>query len=102
MAQVIVSLLAQSDTAYIVAYLAGKAGYAVAAKYAADFEAVYERLAIFPDSGHSRRAVGPHVRIGIVAPYILIHEHDRASDSVTILRIVHGKRKITGKLLRGG
>jgi hypothetical protein len=38
MAQVIVSLLAQSDTASVVADLAGKAGDAVAAKIAADFE----------------------------------------------------------------
>jgi hypothetical protein len=34
-------------------------------------------------------------------PYIVIYEYDRAKDVVTILRIVHGRRKITGKLLRG-
>ena len=101
MARVIVSLLAQSDTAYIVADLAGKAGQAVAAEYLADFEAIYERLTVHPESGPTRPTVGRHVRIGIVSPYILLYEHDRASDTVTIFRIVHGKRKITGKLLRG-
>src|SRR6516225_2361148 len=70
MARLIISLLAQSDTAYILSDLAGKAGYAVAAKYAADFESLYERLAVFPDSGHPRPAVGPHVSIGIASPYI--------------------------------
>jgi plasmid stabilization system protein ParE len=102
MARLIISLLAQSDTAYILSDLAGKAGYAVAAKYAADFESLYERLAVFPDSGHPRPPSG---RMSVSASCRLtsmIHDHDQASNSVTILRIVHGKRKIKGKLLRGG
>jgi toxin ParE1/3/4 len=52
-----------------------------------------------PASGAPRPAIGPHVRIGIVSPYIVIYEHDAAQDTVTIFRIVHGRRKITGKML---
>jgi toxin ParE1/3/4 len=100
MARVIVSLLAQADAAYIVTDLAGKAGQSVAAKYAASFEALYERLGAHPDSGAPRPVLGPQVRIGIVSPYIVIHEHIKADDAVTILRIVHGHRKITRRLLR--
>jgi plasmid stabilization system protein ParE len=102
MAQVIVSLLAQADTDCIVTDLAEKAGYNVAAGYVASFEAIYARLAAHPDSGAPRPAIGRHVRIGIASPYIVIYEYVEASDTVTIFRIVHGRRKISGKLLRGG
>jgi toxin ParE1/3/4 len=101
MARVVVSLLAQADTAAIVIDLTDKAGHRVAVEYAASFEALYERLAAYPDSGAPRPAIGRHVRIGIVSPYIVIYEPDSASDTVTIFRIVHGRRRITGKLLRG-
>jgi plasmid stabilization system protein ParE len=34
-----------------------------------------------------------------VPPYIVIYDHEQAADLVTVLRIVHGRRRITGKLL---
>ena len=102
MARIIVSLLAQADTASIVTDLTEKAGYNVAAEYVASFEVLYERFAVHPDSGAPRPAIGPDVRIGVVFPYIVIYGHDQTSDTVTIFRIVHGRRKISGKLLRGG
>ena len=101
MPQVIVSLLAQADTASIVTDLVSNAGYRVAVRYAADFEALYDRLSLYPGSGSPRPAIGSRIRIGLVWPYIVIYRHDRTKDTVTIARIVHGKRKITGKLLRG-
>jgi toxin ParE1/3/4 len=101
MARVVVSLLAQSDTRYILSGLAAVAGLGVASKYAAEFEALYERLTVHPESGPSRSAIGQYVRIGVVSPYVLIYEYDHASDVVTIFRIVHGRRRITGKLLCG-
>jgi plasmid stabilization system protein ParE len=36
-----------------------------------------------------------------VSPYIVIYRHTEAADTVTILRIVHGRRRITGTLLSG-
>jgi toxin ParE1/3/4 len=83
----------------IIAYLAGNAGSNLAARYVASFEQLYDRLADHPGSGARRPSLGPHVRIGIVPPYIVINEHDPAGDTVIILRIVHGRRKITGDLL---
>jgi len=58
-------------------------------------------LADFPDSGPPRPKVGAQIRIGIVSPYIVIYRHTEAEDTVRVLRIVHGSRRITGKLLRG-
>jgi toxin ParE1/3/4 len=99
MARVVVSSVADADTAEILAYLARKAGRATAAKYNALFEHLYDRLTDQPDTGPPRRALGPNVRIGIVPPYIVIYDHEPAANLVTVLRIVHGRRRITGKLL---
>jgi toxin ParE1/3/4 len=100
-ARVIVTPSADADTAEILAFLAAKAGYGVAAKYNASFEQLYDNLADFPDSGAPRPKVGGKIRIGIVSPYVVIYRHTDADSTVRVLRIVHGSRKITGKLLRG-
>jgi toxin ParE1/3/4 len=101
MARVVVSFVADADTAGIIAYLTNKAGRATAAKYNALFENLYDRLAVHPDSGPPRPVLGPNIRIGIVPPYIVIYDHEPAADLITVLRIVHGRRRITGKLLAG-
>jgi toxin ParE1/3/4 len=99
MARLIVSSLAQADTACIARNLTTKAGHAVAARYLDSFEKLYDRLTDHPASGAPRPAIGPHIRIGVVSPYIVIYEHDAPQDTVTVFRIVHGRRKITGKML---
>ncbi len=101
MARVVVSLLAQADTATIVNDLENNAGHNVAVKYVASFEALYERLTAHPDSGAARPALGSHMRIGIVLPYVVIYRHVADDDVAAIVRIVHGSRRITRKLLRG-
>jgi len=99
MARLIVSSLAQADTVYIARNLTAKAGHAVAARYLDSFETLYDRLILHPASGAPRPAIGPHIRICVVSPYIVIYEHDAPQNTVTIFRIVHGRRKITGKML---
>jgi toxin ParE1/3/4 len=100
-ARVIVTPSADADTAEILGFLAAKAGYGVAANYNAAFEQLYDNLADFPDSGAPRPNVGARIRIGVVSPYLVIYRHTEADSTVRVLRIVHGSRKITGKLLRG-
>lgn len=101
MARVIVTPSADADTAEILAYLAAKAGYGVAARYNASFERLYDNLADFPASGSPRPKIGAGVHIGIVSPYVVIYRHTEATGAVRVLRIVHGSRRITGRLLRG-
>jgi toxin ParE1/3/4 len=101
-ARVLLTSPADADTAGIIAYLAGKGGYDVAARYIVSFEKLYDRLADHPESGAPRPTLGPQIRIGIVSPYIVIYEHDAIDDTVIVLRIVHGRRKITGALLLAG
>ena len=101
MAQVIFTAAADSDAATIFDDLYAKAGKPTVVKYRALFKKLYDDVAAFPDSGAPRPRVGAQIRIGIVSPYVVIYRHTEADNSVSVLRIVHGRRKITGKLLRG-
>jgi plasmid stabilization system protein ParE len=103
MARVVVSSNADEDTDNIFAYLAARAGRSIAVKYINLFESLYERLADHPASGPHRPVLGQDIRIGVVSPYIVIYRHSQTDDTVTVLRIIHGRQDITRKLLaRGG
>jgi toxin ParE1/3/4 len=102
MAPIVFTAAADADAAAIFDYLYAKAGKSTVLKYRAAFKTLYEHLANFPDSGAPRPKVGWRIRIGIVSPYIVIYSHMEADDIVRVLRIVHGSRRITGKLLRRG
>jgi toxin ParE1/3/4 len=102
MARIIVTRSADADTARIFAYLVASAGRSVAVKYFGLFEALYERFAVHPASGPRRPALGPDIRIGIVSPYIIVYRHRESDDTVTVLRLLHGRQDITRKLLRLG
>src|SRR5438128_1933613 len=97
MPRVVVSAAADSDRRNILDYLAANAGFATAERYNAAFRAVYRRLADFPDIGPPRPGLGVSVRIAVVPPFVVIYEH--TDDTVTIFRVLHGKRNITHGLL---
>lgn len=99
MARIIVTSCADADTAAIQKDLAKSAGLGVATKYTAAFERLYDRLAEHPASGPPRPSLGRGIRIAIVLPYVVIYRYDPAADLVTVLRIVHGRRNITAKLI---
>jgi toxin ParE1/3/4 len=99
MARVVVTSAADADTCEIQTYLARNAGAVVASRYTMLFERLYERLAEYPDSGALRPALGHNIRVGVVAPFIVMYRHERDADTVTVLRIVHGRRRIAGNLL---
>jgi toxin ParE1/3/4 len=98
MTRVIVSPRADADTDEIITYLANRAGAATADKYDALFNEVYDRLAVHPDMYAARLRLGPKVRAAIVAPYLVIYEHT-IPDVVHVLRILHGRRRLTPALL---
>ena len=97
MARVLLSALARQDVRDILTDLSEHAGLAVAGRYGADFKRIYRSLAQFPYGGSQRRSLGPDVRIKIAFPYVVFDEH--IADTVTILRILHGRREITADLL---
>ncbi len=100
MARVIITSTADADTDSIFADLAAKASRHTVAKYDDLFERLYDRLANHPGIGALRPALGQNIRIGIVSPYIVIYQYNEANDLVIVLRIVHSRRRISGKLLQ--
>jgi toxin ParE1/3/4 len=100
MARVVVTDLADADTAKILEELTREAGHRVAGKYNARLEKIYERLADHPESYQARPKLGAHIRVGVVYPYLVIYRHARGEDTASIIRVVDGRRKITRKLLR--
>jgi plasmid stabilization system protein ParE len=101
MTRVIVTELADADTAEILADITREAGYRAAEKYNLRIESLYDRLAEHPDSYEARPKLGAHIRVGVVVPYLVIYRHAAGEDTVSIVRVVHGRRKITRKLLHG-
>ncbi len=99
MARVVFTEAADADLAAIYDDLAQQAGLASAARYRCLFGALFARLADHPDSGPRRRHLGADMRIGVVWPYLVVHSDAMSADTVTIARIVHGRRKISGRLL---
>jgi toxin ParE1/3/4 len=98
MARVVVTDQAKRDIRRILSDLTERAGHRVVERYAAEFKAAYRRLNSFPDSGAPRPALGLGTRIVLVLPYIVIYES--REDTVTVLRVMHGKRNITRDIIR--
>ncbi|WP_088343106.1 MULTISPECIES: type II toxin-antitoxin system RelE/ParE family toxin [Rhodomicrobium] len=61
-----------------------------------------QRLTEMPRCGASRPGPGPHTRRLVIRPYILIYDYRSAADSVTLLRMAHGRRRITAAMLPSG
>jgi toxin ParE1/3/4 len=99
MARVVIAPLAGIDIRGILKALAVSAGLRTATKFDNLFERLLDRLAEHPASGAPRPALGRQIRIGVVSPYIAIYRHDEADDTVMVLRVVHGRRRMTGRLL---
>lgn len=98
MTRVVVTEQAKRDVRRILSDLGERAGYRVAERYGAEFKAAYRRLNSFPDSGPPRPALGPNTRIVLVLPYVVIYESN--DDTVTVLRVMHGRRNITRNAIR--
>jgi toxin ParE1/3/4 len=74
---------------------------AIAAKFNRRFERFYERLADHPDCRPPRPKLGSYIRSGVVLPYVVIYQHVEGTDIVSIIRMLHGRRLLTRKLLQG-
>ncbi len=100
MARVVVAASASLDQAAILSDLHVRAGLSVAVRFRMAFRHLYDRLGEHPAIGPTRPTLGPDIRIGIVSPYIVIYRFREEEQIVTVLRVVHGRRRITGALLR--
>lgn len=99
MTRVIITDPADADSVEIVKDLTGKAGVLVADRYEAGFDALYRRLESFPGSGAPRPKLGRFIRIGVVLPYVVVYRYVPDDDVVAVIRILHGRRRITRRIL---
>jgi plasmid stabilization system protein ParE len=100
MTRLIVSPEARRDLLAIVAHLASVAGSATTDIWDRKLWKAIDTVAEFPGSGAPRPALGDHIRIAVVHPYVVIYEHVRGSGALDVLRVVHGRRKLGKPLLR--
>ena len=98
----LVSPAARRDLFQIVTHLAAVAGPVTADRWDRKLWKAIEEVSESPGSGAPRPTLAEHARIVVVHPYVVIYEHERGSDSLHILRVVHGRRNITKELLHTG
>lgn len=99
MTRLIVAADAKTDLDDILGYLEREAGAETAVAYSERFTETLERLIQFPRSGAPRPALGDNARVSILLPYLLIYDYLDDDDTLHLLRVLHGKRDITQKLL---
>jgi toxin ParE1/3/4 len=92
---------ADADMDEIIDHLTKRAGDQIAADYADRFAAQIVFISQFPRAYERRPRLGRLVRQGLVAPYNIIYAYDPDTDTATILRVLHGRRRITRKLIQG-
>jgi toxin ParE1/3/4 len=97
--RLVVSRDAEKDLATILAYLKDEANAIVAEEFGHDLRRTLLRLLQFPESGALRPELGPHMRLAIVYPYLLLYDHAASQVELTLLRILHGKSNITAEIL---
>ena len=99
MTRLVVTAEADADAIAILDYLHREAGVRVAERYKLRFQQTSARLTDMPETGAPRPTLGAHTRIAIVQPYLLIYDFTSHDDTLTLLRILHGRRNITRALL---
>jgi toxin ParE1/3/4 len=98
--RLIISERADEDWSAILETLARGGGDAALTKYMNRLDRLYEVLAERPDICANRPRLGKYVRAAVVHPYLVIYQHVPGDAAVEVIRIVHGRRKITRRALR--
>jgi len=100
MARLVVSPEAAADIDDILDWLEREAGRAIALRYARRFRAAFSHLMAFPEIGARRRKLHADTRIWAVAPYVIFYRLATDTETVLVIRTLHGRRDITDRLLQ--
>ena len=100
MTRFVISREFEIDIAEISVRLEERAGRATAERYLLQFANAVHRLMEMPQCGASRPALGIYSRRLVIRPYILIYDYSPMDSELVLLRIVHGRRRITSAMLR--
>jgi len=57
-------------------------------------EAAFDRLAVYPEIGAPRPALGRNIRLIVIKPYLILYRFNAENNVVSILRVLHGHRRI--------
>ena len=99
MTKVIVRPLAKLDMADIIDRRARDAGDLAASELAMQFDEKISFIGQYPRASEARPKWGRTARRALVPPYLMIYDLDLAADTATVLRVLHGRRRITQKML---
>jgi toxin ParE1/3/4 len=79
--------------------ISAAAGERVASSFLARMRRSIDGLAHSPRMGRLRPGFGPGVRSWAFSPYVAFYREN--ASNVEIIRIVHGRRRLTRRLVRG-
>ena len=99
MAQLRFAPAAARDLRKITEDIVAAKGQPVAVAFIGRLRRSLEGLVDFPHMGRRRAGFGPGVRSWAFAPYVAFYR--QSGDDIEIIRIIHGRRRITRRLLRG-
>ena len=102
MARILFSAQFWLDFDAVIRELAEAAGEPVARKYNLDIRRSVRQLADNPGIGAPRGKLGRGIRMLVVAPFLILYEGAPKAKSVTVLRILHGRRRITRRTIAAG
>lgn len=98
--RVILAPAASRDVVRVLTDIYENTGARVFARYRDDFDCMFfERLATFPESYQARPQLGRHVRAAVLWPYLIFYRYVPASDLVEIIRVAHGRQRVTQRFL---
>lgn len=100
MARLTVSIAARADIRQVINYLETRAGKITALRYALAFDETIDRIADVPGIGSPRPELGGDLRLCIVHPYLVFYDYNATDDTVQVLRVLHGHRKVTAEMVR--
>lgn len=99
MARLRFSPVAEHDLAKISDDISAAAGERVALRFMRGLETSLRNLEDFPRMGRPRPRIGAGVRSWAFPPYVAFYRLN--DDAVEVIRLIHGRRRITRKLVRG-
>lgn len=102
MAKVRLSRQARRDLLLVLEHLSDVAGPRTARKYDRGFKRAIERVGRFPGIGSSRPHFGAAARVLSVDPYLIFYDGGPRTETVFVLRILHGHRNINSELIARG
>lgn len=91
-----------TDLDGILGHLQTNARPGIADRYQKDFDDLFAQLIQFPGAGTPRPRLGKMIHIRVIDPYSIFYQWIPADDAVKIVRIIHGSRRLTRKMLKAG